>query len=117
MRTERSPRPSAWATSPKSAERFGFAGLALLGELPLVAVALFVEAQRNGDFGIDEDGAHQCGDQIVQFLPARLAERQNGFRPELLDHRADQAFEDDRMAGDLPARIEPHLALGIRQAP
>jgi hypothetical protein len=88
---------------------------ALLGELALVAMALLVEAQGNGNFGIDENGANEGGNEIGQLLLARLIKRQHGFRPELFDHRADQAFEHHGMPGDLPARIEPHLAFGIRQ--
>ena len=94
---------------------FGLSGLALLDQLALMGMALFVEAQRDGDLGIDEDRSDQCGDEFQQFTLARLAKRQHGLRPEILDHRAEQPLQHNGVTGNLPARIEPHLAFGIRQ--
>ncbi len=85
----------------------------LLVQLALMADAQIVEAQRHGDLEIDEGHAQNGSENGLQLLAARLAGAKDAARPELVDEFADEMFDDDGMAGDLPARLDAHAGLRI----
>jgi hypothetical protein len=58
-----------------------------------------------------EGGAYKSGDQTAELVPARLAEGKLG--PGILDGTDDEMLQHDRMACELPARVEPHARFRV----
>ena len=75
--------------------------------------AQFVEAQRHGDFDINRDEANGSGDQLSQLTGTAFGAGQDGAAAHLLDNAGKNVLQNHAMTGDVPARVEPHLAFGI----
>jgi len=87
--------------------------LALGGEVATVLHPQFVEAQGYGDLHIDHHQPDDRADEVDDLaLPLAVA-GQEATAGEIGDHRLQEVFHDHGVAGDMPARIEPHAAFGI----